>query len=117
MHEIKKKNYFIILNELNFFYFIFLVLIRRNVYLCKVRFLNKASTVPLNYIVKICYKYKLIKYLQDLEEIDLVSDRWIYDSYTHFDTEQKYDELVALFKKNRSYQYWNNSFNDYLYSF
>lgn len=112
-----KKKYFFILNEINVLYFIFLVFISRDVYLYKIRVFNKAATVPLSYIVSICYKYKLFKYIHELQEIDLTDDRWIYENYPHYDNEKTYIELYGLLKNNRRYEYWNDPFNDYLYSF
>ena len=112
-----EKRFFFILNEINILYFVFLIFFKRDVCLYKIRPFNKIATIPLNFIVNICYKYKLFIYINEIDEIDLIGDRWLFDGYPHHNAEDRYLELNDLLQSSRGYHYWFDPFNDYSYSF
>jgi hypothetical protein len=112
-----KKRFFFILNEINFLYFIILMLLKQNVCLYRIRPFNKLFTIPLRFVVNICYKHNLFIYIKEISEIDLIGDRWVFDGYPHFNTKEKYDAINCLLKINRKYNYWQDPFNDYSYSY
>ena len=112
-----QKKYFFILNELNILFFLALIVFKKKVLLYRVRPYNRFIASTINIVVSYLYKKKLFLKIEEIEEIDLISDRWIYSNYPHHDSEKKYSEVSAFLLSLKKYNYWKSPYNDFSYSF